>query len=78
MKTILRAIAAVAAASPAFAAAGTGTEGGGILLYLFLGFAALIVVFQAVPALVLFATMMKEIFAIAWEKLGGAKEKETR
>ncbi len=48
--------------SVAFAAGGGETEGG-FLIYLFLGFGALIVAFQLVPGLILFATMMKEFFS---------------
>lgn len=77
MKTLTRALAGLAAATPAFAAAGNEAGGGGMLLYLFIGFAALIVVFQAVPSLVLFGTMLKEIFSIALGKIG-AKEKGDR
>jgi hypothetical protein len=50
-------------ASSAFAAAETGTEGGSFLLTLFIGFFALIVVFQLVPAVILFVGMLKGLFA---------------
>ena len=72
MKAILRALAGLAAATPAFAAAGAEADaGGGILLYLFLGFGALIVVSQAVPSLVLLGAMVKEVVAMAREKARG-------
>jgi hypothetical protein len=48
--------------SAAFAAGGENTEGG-ILIYVFLGFGALIVAFQMVPGLILFSSMMKEFFS---------------
>lgn len=37
--------------------------GGGIVVWLFLGFGALIIVFQLFPGLALFAVMLKEIFS---------------
>jgi ABC-type sugar transport system substrate-binding protein len=73
MKTLIRALAGMAAASPAFAAGAEAGTGGGILLYLFIGFAALIIVFQAVPSVVLFATMVKEVFVMTREKVTGTK-----
>ncbi len=48
--------------SAAFASGGGNTQGG-LLVYLFLGFGALIVTFQLVPAVILFATMLKEFFS---------------
>jgi len=57
--TILATLAAVAPALAANAAAPTGSP---ILIILFLGFAALIVVFQFIPGLVLFASMLKGLF----------------
>lgn len=47
--------------SSAFAAE-TGAEGGSFLLTLFIGFFALIVVFQLVPAVILFFGMLKGLF----------------
>ncbi|MFA5517146.1 MAG: hypothetical protein WDA20_12745 [Desulfuromonadales bacterium] len=49
--------------SSAAFAAGAGEAQTGFLIYLFLGFGALIVAFQLVPALILFATMIKEFFS---------------
>lgn len=48
---------------PAFAAAAPAKEGGSLLLILFIGFFALIVVFQLVPACLLFVGILKGLFA---------------
>ncbi len=45
--------------STAFAANGMENTEHSILLYLFLGFGALIIVFQAIPGLLLFVSMIK-------------------
>ncbi|MCW8860617.1 MAG: hypothetical protein OQK97_13055 [Deltaproteobacteria bacterium] len=47
----------------AFAATAPAEQGGSLLLTLFLGFFALIVVFQLVPACILFVGMLKGLFA---------------
>ncbi len=48
--------------APALAATGGIVKGTSILLILFLGFAALIIVFQFIPGLVLFFSMLRGIF----------------
>lgn len=48
--------------SAAYAATDAGTEGGSFLLTLFIGFFALIIVFQLVPAVILFFGMLKGLF----------------
>ena len=69
MKTrITTLLATLATATAALAAPGALTppaEGLGLLTWLFLGFAALIVVFQCVPAAVLFAAMLRSVFPAA-------------
>lgn len=47
----------------AYAATAVGTEGGSFLLTLFIGFFALIVVFQLIPAVILFFGMLKGLFS---------------
>lgn len=54
---------AVGSASVAYAAAGTQGEGTGILAYFFVGFFALIIVTQLVPAMILFFGMVKGLFS---------------
>jgi hypothetical protein len=62
MKTLLNTIMAmVVTAAPAFAAAGNSTSHSGIFVWIFLGFCALIVVAQLVPALLLLAGMVKGV-----------------
>ncbi len=48
--------------APALAADGGFVKGTSILVILFLGFAALIIVFQFIPGLVLFVSMLKGLF----------------
>lgn len=65
MKTVIRRLAAIAILlTPALATAQTGQdEGLSPMVLLFMGFGALIIVFQLVPGLALFTAMLKEIFA---------------
>jgi hypothetical protein len=65
MKAVLITLASVA---PALAANGSGAKGSMFLVMLFLGFAALIVVFQFIPGLVLFASVLKGLFTRAPKK----------
>ncbi len=61
MKNTLRntLIALITFSSSAFAATSNATGEGNLLLSLFIGFFALIVVFQLVPAVILFVGMVK-------------------
>ena len=54
---------AATAVSPAIAAAAPADKGGSLLLTLFIGFFALIVVFQLVPACLLFVGILKGLFS---------------
>lgn len=64
MKTLRMLLSMViGSASAAYAAAGTQSESAGILAYAFIGFFALIVVSQLVPAMILFFGMIKGILA---------------
>lgn len=65
MRTVILTLASVA---QAFAANGSEVRGISFLLILFLGFAALIIVFQFIPGLVLFITMLKGLFTRASKK----------
>ena len=64
MKT-LKALATmiVGSTSVAYAASGMQSQETGILVYFFIGFFALIVVSQLVPAVILFVGMIKGVFA---------------
>ena len=64
MKNTLRntLIALVTFSSSAFAAGTTGASGGGLLLSLFVGFFALIIVCQLVPATIMLVGILKGLF----------------
>ncbi len=73
MKTLIRTlIATLVTVSPAFAAGAHDGKGSSLLLFLFLGFAALIIVFQFIPGLVLFASMLRGLFTSAPKKTSEA------
>ena len=65
MKTLRMFISIVAgSASAAYAATGVQGEGAGILTYFFIGFFALIIVSQLVPAMILFFGLVKGMFSL--------------
>jgi len=69
MRTLMRTvIVTLASVAPALAANGSEVKGISILLILFLGFAALIIVFQFIPGLVLFVSMLKGLFTQSQKK----------
>jgi hypothetical protein len=69
MRAILTTLAVtLACVTPALAASTNAAKGSSILLILFLGFGALIIVFQFIPGMVLFATMLKGLFTAAPKK----------
>ena len=64
MKTMQMLISMVAGStSAAYAAVGTQNEGAGVLAYFFIGFFALIIVSQLVPAMIIFFSLVKGIFS---------------
>jgi hypothetical protein len=64
MKTMQILISMVAGStSAAYAAVGTQNEGGGVLTYFFIGFFALIIVSQLLPAMIIFFSLVKGIFS---------------
>ena len=64
MKTISKAIAlSLVASSSAYAAAGSAPQDAGLLVYLFAGFFAVIIITQLVPATILLFGMIKGIFS---------------
>lgn len=64
MKTLRMMVAmVVGSASAAYAASGMQSQETGILIYFFIGFFALIVVSQLIPAVILFVGMIKGVFA---------------
>lgn len=77
-RTIAAAAAAyLATAAPALAATGVREDHSGILVWAFLGLCALIVVAQLVPAMLLFAGMVKG-FVEALRAKAPARAHETR
>ncbi|RQW78192.1 MAG: hypothetical protein EHM51_00455 [Geobacter sp.] len=79
METMMRTlIAMLAGVVPALAAKGETTEDGGLLLMAFLGFGAIIVTFQIIPAVVLFASMVKGLFLPKLEKAAVAAKDSDR
>jgi hypothetical protein len=66
MGTMLRTlIVTQSLVTPALAADGGVAKGSSLLLILFLGFGALIVVFQFIPGMMLFFSMLKGLFTVA-------------
>jgi len=64
--TIIKMIIALsgAGAAAAFAATtGAGAEENGLLIWAFIGFGVMVIMVQAVPAMILFASMLKGLFA---------------
>ncbi|TRZ53732.1 hypothetical protein D4S03_01345 [bacterium] len=69
MKILMKILAVIAVwATPALASKDAETMGGSLLVLLFLGFGALIVVFQMIPGLLLFVSMLKGLFVSAENK----------
>jgi hypothetical protein len=66
MKNVLKILVPIVAGSAtAASAAANGAEpgGNGMLVWFFIGFGAMVVLFQAAPAVVMFASMMKGLFS---------------
>ncbi len=61
-------------AGSAFADTGAGADENGWLWMLFLGFGALIVVFQLVPSMILFGSMLRGLFGSPVKELPAATE----
>ncbi len=79
MKTTFRNILItllIGSASVAFAASGAESEENSLLLGLFLGFGALIIVFQLFPGAMLFYSMVKGLFSTAPKEEAASVSKE--
>ena len=69
MKTLGRLIwVAVIAATPAVASTGSRDDGWSLMTILFIGFGALIVLFQSSPGISLFGGMIKGLFTLSGQK----------
>ena len=64
----LATVMGIIAPATAFAASGAGDEGSGIFVWIFLGFFAVIVVGQLIPAVILITGLVKGIAAKAETK----------
>ncbi len=77
MKTALHtALAIVGGTASAFASGGATTEGGGLLATLFVGFVVCVIIFQAIPASLLFVAMIRGLFSADRKRVAVAAEKE--
>ncbi|SNB47953.1 hypothetical protein [Geobacter sp. DSM 9736] len=74
LRTVITTLAlALTAATPAFAASTTKVYSSGILVLVFLGFCALVVVAQLIPAIITLVGMIKSTAASAREKQARVK-----
>ena len=79
MKTALRTVVAiVGGTASAFASGGVTPQDGGLLTTLFVGFGVCIFVFQLIPAAILFAAMIKGLFATAEKPALAVNETEDK
>ena len=77
MKTALQTtLAIVGGTASAFASDGAAMEGSGLLATLFIGFGVCILVFQLVPAAILFVSTIKGLFSATEGKAAVATEKQ--
>lgn len=71
---VLAMLTGVIAPATAFAAAGAREDSSGMFVWVFLGFCALIVVAQVIPALLLMFGMVKGIRSVVKEELAPVKK----
>ncbi len=71
---VLATILGVIAPATAFAAAGVREDSSGIFVWVFLGFCALIVVAQVIPAILLMFGMAKGITSVVKEEMAPVKK----
>jgi hypothetical protein len=76
MRALITTLATIATAAPiaAFAASGLSEDNSGIFVWVFLGFCALIVVSQIVPAVLLMFGMVKGVASVVKEEMAPAKK----
>ena len=65
MRALITTIIGTIAPATAFAANGLSVDNSGILVWVFLGFCALIVVAQVIPAVLLMTGMVKGVVSVA-------------
>jgi hypothetical protein len=75
MRALITTIATTLAPVSAFAATGSRTDDSGIFVWVFLGFCALIVVAQIIPAVLLMTGMVKGIVSVVRDEKVAAPTK---
>jgi hypothetical protein len=75
MRALITTIVGTLAPVTAFAANGLSEDNSGMFVWVFLGFCALIVVAQIVPAVLLLTGMVKGVASVVKEELAPAKGK---
>jgi hypothetical protein len=70
----LTTIMGIIAPATAFAASGAAEEGSGIFVWIFLGFCALIIAMQIVPAALLLFGMAKGVASVVKEEMAADKK----
>ena len=75
MRALITTIVGTLAPVTAFAASGLSEDNSGIFVWVFLGFCALIVVAQIVPAILLMTGMVKGLVSVVKDEKAGAASK---
>jgi len=75
MRALITTIAGTLAPVTAFAASGLSEDNSGIFVWVFLGFCALIVVAQIIPAVLLMTGMVKGLVSVVKEEKVGVTSK---
>ena len=75
MRALITTIVGILAPVTAFAASGLSEDNSGIFVWVFLGFCALIVVAQIVPAILLMTGMVKGLVSVVKDEKVGAASK---
>ena len=75
MRALITTIIGTIAPATAFAANGLSEDNSGIFVWVFLGFCALIVVAQIIPALLLMTGMVKGLVSVVKDEKVGAASK---
>lgn len=75
-KLVMQGLLLFGVAGSALASGAAESEGGGLMIALFLGFFAVIVVFQLIPSLLVFFSVIKEMFAPRQTKISEAVKQE--
>ena len=75
MRALITTIVGILAPVTAFAASGLSEDNSGIFVWVFLGFCALIVVAQIIPALLLMTGMVKGLVSVVKDEKVGAASK---